>query len=518
MTSRPVDAVRQAADAAPTARPYVVPTITFTVGAAALGTEIAAARLLAPWFGTSTIVWANTIATVLLALSAGYWLGGRLAERWPGLRGLCLVTLGAAALLATVPFVARPFLRASARALEDVSAGVFAGSLLAVCVLVAAPVLALGMVSPYAIRLSVAGVEGAGRISGRLYAISTLGSLVGTFAAALALIPFIGTRRTFLVFALALALTACLGLPRRGLLAPLAIAVLIALPTGTLKVEGGERVMWEAETEYQYARVIQRADGQRRLELNEGQAVHSVYRPGRWLTGGYWDEPLVLPLAGLGRPPPSIAILGGAAGTNARAYGHFYPRTRIDLVELDGDLLEAGHRFFDLHAPRLHEHVADARTFLRESERRWDAIYIDAYRQPYIPFHLATAEFFALAHDHLTPGGSLIVNVGHPERSIALEEALTATLRSQFHTVLRDPAQRLNTQLLATDAAGAGARPLLDAIAAGGAPAQLTTLGRETAGRLAEGVPGGDVYTDDRAPIEWLVNTSLAKVAADGGR
>ena len=104
------------------------------------------------------------------------------------------------------------------------------------------------------------------------------------------------------------------------------------------------------------------------------------------------------------------------------------------------------------------------------------------------------------------------MNVGHPERSFALEEALTATLRSQFHTVLREPAQPLDTQLLATDAAGAGAGPLLDAIAAG-APGELTALGRETAGRLAEGLPGGDVYTDDRAPIEWLVE----HVARQGG-
>jgi spermidine synthase len=499
-------------------RPAVVAIITFTVGAAALGTEIAAARLLAPWFGASTIVWANTIATVLLALSAGYWLGGRLAERRPGLYGLCLVTLAAAVLLAVVPFVARPFLRASADALDDVSAGVFVGSLLGVCVLVAAPVLALGMVSPYAVRLSVAGAEGAGRVSGQLYAISTLGSLVGTFAAALGLIPLLGTRRTFLVFALALALAACLGLPLRALVAPAAIAALMLVPTGTIKAEDGARVIWEAETDYQYARVVERADGRRRLELNEGQVAHSTYQPGRWLTGGYWDEALVLPLASAGRPPHSIAILGGAAGTNARAYGHFFPGTRIDLVEIDGELLDAGHRLFDLHAPLLHEYVADARPFLRRGERRWDALYIDAYRQPYIPFYMATAEFFALARDRLAPGGSLVINVGHPERSTALEQALTATLRSQFRTVLRDPAQEENTQLLATDAPGAGPARMREAVDSAAVPAELAPLGQAAAARLGPGLGGGEVYTDDRAPIEWLVDVSLAEVASEGSR
>src|SRR3954471_13755195 len=189
------------------------------VGASSLGAEIAAARLLAPWFGASTIVWANTIATVLVALSAGYWVGGRLADRDPTMRGLCKLVLGAAVLLALVPFVAGPFLRTSVDALDSVSAGAFAGSLLGVLVLIAAPVVLLGAVAPYAIRLAVRTVEEAGRVSGRLYAISTLGSLAGVFLSALLLIPFAGTRRTFLAFAVSLAVVAALGLRGRGLVA-----------------------------------------------------------------------------------------------------------------------------------------------------------------------------------------------------------------------------------------------------------------------------------------------------------
>src|SRR3954451_17705144 len=143
------------------------------VGASSLGAEIAAARLLAPWFGASTIVWANTIATVLVALSAGYWLGGRLADRDPTLRGLCRIVLLAALLLAAVPFVARPFLRVSVDALADIEAGAFVGSLVGVLVLIAVPVLLLGCVAPYAIRLTVSDIAESGRVSGRLYAIST---------------------------------------------------------------------------------------------------------------------------------------------------------------------------------------------------------------------------------------------------------------------------------------------------------------------------------------------------------
>jgi spermidine synthase len=489
------------------------------VGAASLGAEIAAARLLAPWFGASTIVWANTIATVLVALSGGYYVGGRLADRDPTFAGLCRLVLVAAGLMAAVPFVAGPFLTVSVDALDSVQAGAFVGSLLAVLVLIAAPVLVLGCVAPYAVRLSVGALDEAGRVAGRLYAISTLGSLAGVFLSALVLIPFAGTRRTFLVFALALGLAAALGLRNRvaGLAAPALVAVLIALPTGTVKATSDGRVIWEGETDYQYARVVQRSDGERQLELNEGQAVHSVYRPGAWLTGNYWDEPLVLPFATRAAPPRSIAILGGAAGTVARGYGHYFPATRIDAVEIDPKLIEVGERLFDLRAPNLHTHAADARPWLRETGRRFDVIYVDAYRQPYIPFYLATEEFFRLAKQRLNPGGMVIVNVGHPERSPRLEQVLSATMRAVFGYVARDPSEAVNTQLVAADVPATGAR-LRAAATAGALPPDLGDLARAAAARVAPGLRGGRVYTDDVAPVEWLIDVSIVKVAADGQR
>jgi spermidine synthase len=484
------------------------------VGASSLGAEIAAARLLAPWFGASTIVWANTIATVLVALSAGYWVGGRLADRDPTLAGLSRLVLCAAGLLALVPFVAAPFLRVSVEALDRVEAGAFVGSLFAVLVLVATPVLLLGAVAPYAVRLSVRTVEEAGRVAGRLYAISTLGSLAGTFLSALVLIPLVGTRRTFLAFALALALVAVPALSRRFRLAPVGVALLLAIPVGTIKATGDARVIWDHETEYQYARVVEDSDGERRLELNEGEAVHSVYQAGEWLTGDYWDEMLVLPLA-TGRAPGSVAILGNAAGTTARAYGHYFPRARVDGVEIDEALTDVGRRLFDLRGPRLNVHTADARPFLRRSSWRWDVIVVDAYRQPYIPFYLATREFFGEVRDHLTPRGVVLINVGHPSGSDQLEKVLSATMGEVFGTVLRDAVKSTNTVLVGTDAT---ASPGAMRAAARSLPADLGAVAEGAAARLAPALRGGDVYTDDRAPVEWLIDASIVQVAADGER
>ena len=186
-----------------------LPVLVFVVGTGSLGAEIAAVRLLAPYFGASTIVWANTIGVVLVALSLGYWLGGRLADRHPHMRGLCLLALSAAGLLALVPFAADPLLDVAVDALDEISAGAFVGSLLAVLVLVAVPVLLLGAVSPYAIRLAVSQRRGGGHR--RRPPVRDLdGGVAGRHArcSALVLIPLVGTRRTFLIFALAIAVVA----------------------------------------------------------------------------------------------------------------------------------------------------------------------------------------------------------------------------------------------------------------------------------------------------------------------
>ncbi len=483
--------------------------LVFVVGAASLGAEIAAARLLAPYFGASTVIWANTIATVLVALSAGYALGGRLADRFPYMSRLCQLVLAAAVLLAAIPFASRPLLELASRSIGSLSVGGFFGSLCAVLALVATPVLLLGTVAPFAIRLSLPRTEDAGKVSGRLYAVSTAGSLAGTFLAALILIPFAGTHRTFLAFALALAAVAAPGLSRRWVLAPIALAVLLALPPGSIDpaVAGGGRVIYEAETPYQYARVVEKQNGERWLQLNEGVVIHSLYVPGSYLTGNYWDDFLLLPFAVHAQPPARIAILGDAAGTTARAYSHYFPASEIDAVEIDGQLTSIGRRFFGLPSrPRLHTITADARPWLASVSRRYDAIFLDAYHQPYIPFYLATREFFALIREHLRPGGLVIVNVGHPAGSEALEQAVSATLRSVFPDVVRDPSEPTNTLVIAGDT-GISARTLNASLPA--IPAQLRLTALEAAGRLAPAVRGGPVYTDDLAPVEWLVDESI---------
>ena len=466
--------------------------LVFVVGTGSLGAEIAVARLMAPFFGASTIVWANTIGVVLVALSIGYWLGGRLADRNPTLQGLCRMVLAAAVLLAIVPFVAQPFFDISVDALDSISAGAFVGSLLAVLALVAVPVMLLGAASPYALRLAIPDVEHTGRISGRLYAISTAGSLAGTMTSSLLLIPFLGTQRTFLVFAFAIAATATAGLGLRFVPAPALLALAVALPVGTVKASDAGEVIYETDTETQYAQVVEEPDGDRILELNEGQAIHSLYKPGSYLTGRYWDGLIVLPFAALDHPPERVAILGNAAGTAARMYGHYFPDARVDGVEIDGELTEIGFEYFDLGGPNLHTHTDDARPWLRQSDGDYDVIVVDAYRQPYIPFYLSTREFFAEVREKLAPGGVVVVNVGHPEGNDDLEQVIGRTMASEFPSVLRDPVEDANTLLLGTTV-DASADRLLASVRI--LPEDLRNLAVSGSERIGPRLPGGEVYT-----------------------
>jgi predicted O-methyltransferase YrrM len=235
-------------------------------------------------------------------------------------------------------------------------------------------------------------------------------------------------------------------------------------------------------------------------------------RADSYLTGDIWDEYLVAPLATRDDPPGRIAILGNAAGTTARAYGEFFPDTYVDGVEIDGELTEIGREYFGLRdRPGLRLHTDDARPFLRAADRSWEAIMVDAYRQPYIPFYLTTREFFALVRDRLEPGGVAIVNAGHPEGSTQLEEMLTAGLRTAFAHVARDPITEFNTLLIAGDRPPDAKRI---AAAAEQADPRLRPVLADTAARLGPALDGGPVFTDDKAPVEWLIDRSIVSYAA----
>jgi spermidine synthase len=485
----------------------------FGAGIGALATEITASRLLAPYFGSSTIVWANLIGIVLAALSVGYWLGGRIADRRPEPMLLGYLVLGSAVFVAAIPFVAKPLLDVTVEGLDETSAGAVIGSFLGVLLLCAPPVVLLGMVSPFAIRLAVSSIATAGQVAGRLYALSTAGSLLGTFLPALVLIPAIGTQRTFLVVAAVLAGSSCFLLGGRYLVVAVVLAALVAIPPGAVK--GRDGLLHEETSFQQYIQVVQEDDGRRLLYLNEGIAVHSVWRKDEVLTGGVWDSFLAIPPL-LGHELERVAILGNAAGTTARALGVYYPDAEIDGVELDPAVTRVGRRYFGLDDnPRLTVHDADARPFLRSTDEKYDLIVVDAYHQPYVPFYLATREFFRLVRDRLKPGGIVALNVATVPDDRRLVEAIGTTLGAELPQVVEWPVLRFNTLVLGLTTPLEPAE-LRGRLASG--PADLAPLRDLLAQQARPLQPSGRAWTDDRAPVEWVTDRMIVSFAAHGGR
>ncbi len=428
-------------------RPYLY-LLVFTAGFTTLGVELSASRLLDPWFGNSLVVWACLIGLILFYLAVGYWFGGRVADRWPNpLVLLSLTAIGATA-AGLIPILSRPVLQLASSGLDTFDPGVLGGSMAAILVLFALPVTLLGCVSPYAIRLGIRDVTGSGEVAGRVSALSTVGSILGSFLPVLLLIPWLGTRKTFAVLSIALLLVVLAGFLRQRRL-PAALLVLLAAavvawlgfrPAGPLKNTPG--LVYETESAFNYIQVLD-LGVERQLRLNEGEGIHSVYRPAGGLADGIWDYFLLAPAFNPAPYAPDrvkrVAVVGLAAGTMAHLFTEAYGPVRIEGAELDPAIIQAGRDWFDMNLPNLAAYPMDGRRFLahppREAAQPYDVIAVDAYRPPYIPFHLTTVEFFSLVRDRLSPTGVVAVNVGRTHTDYSLVDALAATMQAVFPSV-----------------------------------------------------------------------------------
>jgi spermidine synthase len=502
--------------------------LVFIGGMCSMFLEMSASRLLAPYFGTSLFIWANLIGLVLIYLSAGYFLGGRLADRYPSMRLLSILTAIAALATGLIPFISKPVLDWSVSGMTEVNASVFYSSLLAVILLFGVPITLLGMVSPFAVRLSARSVGSTGRSAGGLYALSTVGSIVGTFLPVLLLIPTIGVKRTILAACVALLAASLYGLrfwERIGAAIPGALLLLPLLlpqvaPLGALKVTPG--MIYHQESFYNYIQVVQTPDGTRQLVLNEGEAIHSVYNPNQILTGWYWDYFLAMPYFNAGESAgkvKSVAIIGLAAGTIARQFTAVYGPVPIDGVEIDPAIVDVGRRYFAMTEPNLHVHVADGRTFIRASHGTYDVVAIDAFQQPYIPFQLTTKEFFEDIRAHMSPTGVLCLNTGHTRTDYRLAQAFINTLSQVFPSVYAfNVPNTFNTEIVATNSSTTLAtfRDNLTRVPADSLLGQVAAEVLPVA-RVARPEAGGIVFTDDQAPVEQLTDQLILNYIQQGG-
>ncbi len=498
---------------------FILLLMVFLGGFATMGVEMAASRLLRPFFGDSILIWANIIGLILIYLTLGYYLGGRWADRDPRAVTLYRIIAIAGFAIGVLPYIARPFLQLAIPALQHFDPGFGFISFVGTLVLFVVPVTLLGCVSPFAIRLSTRDVSSSGSTAGKLYALSTFGSILGVFATVFVLFQLLGTRGTFVAFSLALLAGALAGILQEWKIARALkyvalfaiIVILAALDSGGI-VKAAPGLIDEIESPYNYIQVIDDPSGWRLLTVNEGEAYQSAYRADRVLTGGIWDLFLVAPTFASADAPRSSLMIGLAAGTTAREYTLVYGQIPIDGVELDPAIIAVGQKYFAMTQPNLRAIADDGRNFLQTRAGQYDVIAIDAYRQPYIPFHLTTVEFFRATREHLTPRGVVAVNAARTPRDYRLVDALAATMRQVFPSVyLIDHPNNANTLIVATLAP-----TRLEDLRANAArlnDANLRAVAEQALPSTRAATQQEPVFTDNHAPVENLINDIILRYA-----
>ena len=382
----------------------------FVSGAVVMALELVGSRILAPVFGDSIFVWGALIGVVMAALSLGYYVGGRMADRRPSYGVFSMILISAGVLIMLIP-LSSPFI------LEVVylsGVGDRYGPILASILLLAAPTTLMGMVSPYSVRMSADRIANLGGISGSLYSISTAGSIFGTFFTVFVLIPSFGVRQIVFSLGVVLIAVAVVGmtLVEKGLI----FTLILVLMTPSLFTGGGPflgisgNAVIRKDTPYSTLTVIDNeAKGTRTMYLNN--MPHSAM----YLNGSnravfrYTDYFNVAFLFNPGAE--RVLFIGGGGFSGPKQFLEHYPNATVDVVEIDPDVVAVAQDYFGVtDDPRMRTFTMDGRSFLRDAGT-YDVVVLDAYSKTYVPFHLMTLEFFESLDEHLAPGGVVVSNL-----------------------------------------------------------------------------------------------------------
>lgn len=479
--------------------------IVFICGAVVMILELVGSRILAPYLGSSVIVWSSLIGIILGCLSLGYWWGGRLADRNPNYRTLSLIIFLAGILTATIA-LSKTF---TLDYLQRYAGSIHLSSTLATIILFAPPSILLGMVSPYAVRLKIKDLREAGRTVGVLYAVSSMGSIFGTFLAGFLLIAYLGSTKILLVLALVLVATSAMACLQDRLIKAAGIILLIVAWFAVLGYERdlANRGFYDIDTPYSrifiYPSVTEQDARSTRVMTTHPRAVQSAM---------YVDDPISLALnytkfyqllVHLKPDFTKVLMLGGGGFSFPKYALARYPQVQMDVVEIDQEVTGLAKRFFALGSDqRLCIYHQDARSFLNTTGNKYDAVLGDTFTSHYsIPFHLSTIEAVQRTYDALVDDGVALVNLLG-----AIEGQDGRFLRAEFRTFqavfprvylfpATDPENPQRWQNIMLIALKTNAEPSFR----NEDPELDRMLAHLWKGPIAEDVP---VLTDDYAPID----------------
>jgi len=478
-------------------------------GAIVMGMEIVAFRLYAPYLGYSIYVWGTMISVVMAALAAGYAFGGWLADRSRTDAPLYWLVLASAMYQLVVALTVHSLLPALS------VLGDFVGTALATLIVFAPPMAGLATVGPFVIRLLTRAGR-AGSTAGRVYALSTMGSIAGILLTSFVLIPHLGTQATLATACGASAMLGVGGLIRHKRATILSLLPVALLPFGP-QAAWGDGTVWVSESAYNLVRVV-REGTQVLLILNDERSVATRRESSTGWTGGYYDDFSLGPIL---VPARSLLVLGMGAGGSITSTRAVAPDIEIDAVEIDPMVVEAAFRYFGFRRDdeQLRIHVDDARPWCAQDLGRYDIVHVDLYQGgPYIPFYLVTREFFELVRARMADDGMLMVNIVDAGAKAELVSSAMATLKKIFPTVASFSRRSGNHMVLAFSQ-----RRSIESIRSSLLQRQgddhISRHARQVASAVTEFVPHLDtpVLTDDQAPVESMTRRMLAAVRRPNG-
>ena len=483
----------------------------FFGGMSVMAVELGASRLLAPYFSSSQIVWTVIIGTIMIAMALGNIWGGRSADKNPDPAKLYMRLLIAAVWVAAIPFVGKYVIAGVTLLIASFVQKNFLiwASLLSCLVLFVFPLMLLGTITPSLAKYTVKDLEQNGAVVGKLGALNTIGSIIGTFLPTFVTIPTVGTAATFIIFASILALLSiCYFFSRKIKLVKSLVSVILIIIFCISSVKTGfafweEDLVYEGESIYNYLQVSE-DDEKVVLSTNVMIGIQSVMRKDGKLTGMYYDYALAAGyMAGLDKKQEKdLLILGMGTGTYAALCTKYFPGVRIQGVEIDEKIADLAKKYFEL-PDSVNISVEDGRAYLRNA-KKYDVIMVDAYQDITIPFQMSTVEFFTSVKEHLKKNGVMVVNMNmKSDREDSINDYLQDTIASVFSNVYTvEDSSGSNLELFASmngDMIHQFENSLPEI-----SNFPLREMMKKVNGNLHEVTGKGRILTDDKAPVEVL--------------
>lgn len=482
----------------------------FVGGLAIMAVEMTATRMMSPYFGTSIFIWTNVIGIIMAALALGYWLGGKIADRYPNPKVFFTMIIVTSLVMLILPFIGPALLKQISLLLVTTinAEKLIWTSLLGTLILFFPPFVLLGLISPYLVRLISRTVEKTGKSAGNVFAMSTIGSIAGTFLPTFVTVPLIGVKRTIIIFGAALCLIGAIGLGRKATYALLPIfagAIFFSSPF----MLAGDHIIAQTESPYNYIEVYQDKDQIKYLTFSEAYTVQSRFDPTNVLNDGhYWDYFSIFPPL-YSEKEASAAIIGNAGGTIPRLLYQYYPALKIDAVELDPSVSAMAQEHFSPFPPSVNLHHADGRVFLQQVKDDYQMIFIDAFKEVAVPAHLSSQEFFQLTKERLAPEGLMALNINSTGSENEIYQRMIVTLQKTYDSVydLKIPGA-YNHLIVATDRS----TPLPDDLRQIDPPAGLTKYFDYASAQMTVPSPlAARMITDDQPLTEIIFDTMILR-------